>query len=40
VRGFYKGMIPNLYRVAPNAALTMMLYEKAKSTLNAMATLV
>jgi hypothetical protein len=33
LRGFYKGLVPNLYRVAPSSALTLVIYEKVRASL-------
>ena len=30
VRGFFKGIFPNMYRVAPASAMTLVVYEKVK----------
>lgn len=34
VRGFYKGMFPNLLKVIPSASITYLVYESMKKTLS------
>ena len=34
VRGLYKGLMPNLLKVAPALSITWMVYEKAKNIMN------
>ncbi|GKV44369.1 hypothetical protein SLEP1_g51562 [Rubroshorea leprosula] len=34
LRGFYKGLFPNLLKVVPSASITYMVYEKMKKTLD------
>jgi solute carrier family 25 phosphate transporter 23/24/25/41 len=33
IKGFYKGLLPNLLKVAPAASITYVVYEKMKKTL-------
>jgi len=35
LRGFYKGLAPNLFRVVPAAAITFVVYEQMASYLQA-----
>lgn len=34
LRGFYKGIIPNLLKVVPSASITYLVYETMKKRLN------
>lgn len=34
VRGFYKGLLPNLLKVVPAASITYLVYEAMKNTLD------
>jgi solute carrier family 25 phosphate transporter 23/24/25/41 len=34
LRGFYKGIFPNLLKVVPSASITYMVYESMKKNLN------
>lgn len=34
LRGFYKGIFPNLLKVVPSASITYMVYESMKKSLN------
>lgn len=34
IRGFYKGLFPNLLKVVPSASITYMVYEAMKKSLD------
>jgi len=34
IRGFYKGIFPNLLKVVPSASITYMVYESMKKSLH------